>query len=265
MPIEVLVEDCLLLVRSGAGGGREGGRERRKWRSFAVEGRREEVQLFLSGTKLGRWMYEGGMNEQAVLKGYPGFLLLLKEEEGRKGGGEGGHGGGGKEKDKEKKHKKDKRHKKEKEADDDEDEEEDEDEDEVDTPAAPAEAPHVCPISVAAVAELTSSTLYPIPPLPPNPYRGLKKACKLKQISLVCVRHPETGKFLAVEEAKSEYKRGGKEGGREGEDTSDLSSPVPPSLPPFPQIKAGGSPPGTWTQGRPLAKQHTEKRWKKRE
>lgn len=166
----------------------------------------EDVQLFLSGTKLGRWVYEGARNGQAVLNSYPGFLMLLKEDTGREGRKEEGFEGRGKGKERKTKGQI-KRHLQEKEAKNDNDgEDEDEDvkegEKEGEVPATRPAFPEVCPVSAAAVAALTASTLYPIPPLPLNPYRGIKKACKLKQVSLVCVRHPKTGKFLAVEETR---------------------------------------------------------------
>ena len=179
VPIEVLVEDCMLDVRGLKGV------KKSPWRSFAVEGKKADVQAFLSGTKLGRWLYEGAQNERAMLKGYPGFLLALLPN------GEGGDEEGEKEKEKEKKSKKGDGGHQAKVPDTPKPDEDDED------------APHVCPVAAAAVAALTASTTYPIPPLPPNPYRGIKEPCHLKQISLVVVRHPSTGKFLAVEEAKS--------------------------------------------------------------
>jgi hypothetical protein len=52
------------------------------------------------------------------------------------------------------------------------------------------------------IARVTASTQFPIPTPPRNPHGGIKEAFKLKQVALVIVRHPSTGKYLSVEEQK---------------------------------------------------------------
>jgi hypothetical protein len=153
-----------------------------------VEGPEKEVQAFLAGTALGQFVYGLRQKESVIFEGYPGFILKWQ-----------GQGEENEEEEEEAEEEEEGKEKKKKEkvapppstgggADDDDD---------------PVEV-HVCPVAAAAIEKLTASTTFPIPALPPNPYRGIKEPCKIKQISLCVVQHPETGKFLAVEEAKSE-------------------------------------------------------------
>lgn len=203
--VEVMIEDCLLKVWSE--GSNVGKRESIGWRTFAVEGKEKDVQAFLSDTALGRWIYAGGQNSRAAVVGYPGFLISLDqkqwEEQGREeyGRAKEEHWGGAVREDQAGQTRGSK---------------EGMDLSECSTDPARETAleaqithvhgsdrlPEACPIAAAAVAAVTASRTFPIPPLPTNPYRGVKKAFKLKQISLVVMRHPDTGKFLAVEETK---------------------------------------------------------------
>lgn len=265
--VEVMIEDCLLKVWSE--GSNVGKRESIGWRTFAVEGKEKDVQGFLSETALGRWIYAGGQNSRAVVVGYPGFLISLDKEQWEEQGTEEygrakeEHRGGAVGEDQAGQSRGSKERM---------------DLSECSTDPARETAleaqithvhgsdrpPEVCQVAAAAVAAVTASRTFPIPPLPTNPHRGVKKAFKLKQISLVVVRHPDTGNFLAVEETK-----GKKEGlgflRREHLLHSFSTCLVPCRILSFlpHQTKGGGFLRGMSTLVRLLQKPPTEKPWKK--
>lgn len=70
---ELLVEDCVLEVEVEAGGGGSGSATRR-WRSYQVEGPRQEVIHFLTASPLGRAMHAFANHPGAIVAGYPAWL-----------------------------------------------------------------------------------------------------------------------------------------------------------------------------------------------